>query len=269
MIRRLARRLLGEPTPTPPSHSLGALIGRDGCPLGVPEDAARALLDFANSNEAAPSREDAAALIAATHALTRIAGELGWLPGAEDTSASQADQALHRLRLELQRRGLPSPAVVQASPDWSAWAWRDSDAAVAHARLHGAPSRVWVTSQGLSWDWAQAPLVQVGLGRDVRLHRARVDAPRFLTVQRCSDFSRTVEARKARVIIREQSESPSRIDWQLGPGWAPTRTESGAEADLGDRHLVIQLDPAWRWRIEGPKLSGEGEGPMRCSFELR
>jgi hypothetical protein len=227
------------------------------------------LLQFATQSGKTLSPEDTQALIAATHALHQIAGPMGWLPGARDTKAPRADRALHRLGLWIDACGLPSPAPIETRPDWSAWAWRTSGSAVAHARILDAPSRLWVSGHTLNWDWDSGPLLQADLTQPVRLHQARVDGLRFTTAQAGAEFSRSVEARKARIIIRETSRNPARVQWHLGPGWTSEQTSEGLQAIRGAHQLLAKLDTGWRWQIEGRTLSGEGHGPLHCSFELR
>jgi len=266
LIRRLARRILGEGGPQADPSQVSDLVGADGCPKGVPAAVADALWTYTSSNN--PPAE--AALVAGTQALVQIAGPIGWLPGAADPQQRATDRPLHRLCALLKERGLAVPDPINASVDWAAWAWRDSDAAVAHAMLRDTPSRIWVSADGLRWDWGNECLVQVGLPTAGRLERARVDKPRFATSQTGPGWTRMLEARKARLIIRGTHETQGRIHCQLATGWAVSNTSDGVEAILGDRSLQVQLDPGWRWTVADSVVQGEGPpGPVRCSFELR
>lgn len=260
MIREALTQLLGRRQPAL-SHSLGDLLGTDGCPIVSPDHVARALLERL---DALPGDNDGAVIVGAIHALSAIEADLGWLPGGASDTAP-ADRPLHRLLHRAEQLGLPCPTPVAVGPDWSAWSWRKSGAAVAHAHIKNQPSRVWLWSGGMRWDWGATCLLQAESAVPLVLDRARVDAPRFSATQSAGELRLKTEARKARVILTQSG--PTRVRWTLG--WTPSATPEGLEATHDDRTLTGKLDKAWSWQIEGNDILGEGASPFRCAFELR
>lgn len=260
MIQALVSRLLKGRTPPSP-HSLGDLLGPDGCPTGPPDSVASALLARLDR---IPEAADEAAVIGAIDALVHIEGTMGWLPGGSPTTAAM-DRSLHRLLCRAADLALPCPPTTEPGTDWTAWAWRSSGAAVAHSVFKAQPGRIWVAPAGVQWDWGHITLLKTEPATGLTLQHARVDAPRFTATQSGLNQMSKTEARKARVTLSRTGISSVR--WTVG--WAPVATPQGLEAHHGDHTLIGKLDPSWRWQLQGTEVLGEGTGPMRCSFELR
>ena len=165
--------------------------------------------------------------------------------------------------------------ALEIEKDWRAWSWRSSGITVAHCRIQDEPSRVWVnaTHCAFQWDWGAQTIVHASLEpgpSPATLTRTRVDAPSFVAAFNTGTTERTLTARKARIIVRDQLTVPTTIRWNIAKDWTLAPDAKGYIATRGEHSLIIKLDSEWRWRLDGSTIVGTGTTErLRCSFELR
>jgi hypothetical protein len=255
-------------------NALGGMSNADGAPLASPALVARAAWCAAHAVQMVPTMAPSvqADLIAIAHALSRFGGEMGWLPGPAEVQGFNKDPANAASRV----LGVDTTeTALEIEKDWRAWSWRSSGITVAHCRIQDEPSRVWVnaTHCAFQWDWGAQTIVHASLEpgpSPAILTRARVDAPSFVAAFNTGTTERTLTARKARIIVRDQLTVPTTIRWNIAKDWTLAPDAKGYIATRGEHSLIIKLDSEWRWRLDGSTIVGTGTTErLRCSFELR
>jgi hypothetical protein len=250
------------------------LAGEDGCPLAPPFFVARAAwaaaLAIRWSEDAGQALDPSVqrTLVGVAHALTRIGGTLGWLPGARADVQGFAETPSTAPCIALSIE----PSQLDIVQDWRAWSWRASEAAVAHGHIKDQPTRVWVTAHTgtFQWDIGDHTELSATVGAPCTLVRARVDTPSFIAELAAPDWTRIITARKARIVVRDTLSAPTSVAWSIQPRWKLEPNKDGFIGTDTDAELIIKLDPEWRWSIDGHSIVGNGSTErIRCSFEIR
>lgn len=221
------------------TRSLNGIVEADGSGDGHAVQRAVALAVVARSFTALPSEAEGAVRRGASY--LRVASTGGPLPG-DARYAPLLGESADELATHLGEEPL------DVAKDWAIRAYRASDQAVGHAKLKGAPSRVFAHGGALSWHLDGELLVRI-VGARGELSSARVDGRRATL----GWGDRKFRAEGGRVQLVEHDCSGVRIE--RGPGW------DGLKVDLDDQLTWQEIDGG---------LVGVGAGDrIRCSFELR
>ena len=278
--------------------SLSKAVG-DGTSEYSPAHLARALWATALARgwvEATGStlpREAEAALMHGALALWRIGGDVGQLPTAPLTALlplgpAPLSHTLHNLCLAW---GLDdgAPACVEdpaclllaghlpegvpeafSGAEWRLWTWRGSGSAVAHRIVRKRPSRVWYSATQRRVDWALGGSVVVsGSLPEGTLKVGRVDGSQATLIHLLDDGLVDMRLRQARLNITQSGVEE--VAWDIPTDWALAADDKGGYTGRRDGvQLIIKLDPAWHWTLNGSRLVGRGEPErIKYSFEIR
>jgi hypothetical protein len=157
-----------------------------------------------------------------------------------------------------------------AGANWRLWTWRSSGAAAAHRIIRKRTSRIYYSSaqHHVDWSFNGAPVLSGSLPEGI-LKVGRVDGSQATLIHLPAAGLVDMRLQQARLNITfsgsDQTAWDIPEDWQLVPD-----DKGGFIGKRDGATLVVKLDSAWQWTLNGSRLSGRGSTErIKFSFEIR